>query len=103
MLDYAQLLDAIRLPGGPLVGELERGSSFLTNLAAAWVQLTPRPVTHCWASPNDWLVSIESAHAGCDRPHTLPALDHRELVKPTSVKEDRYTIPMYEVRGYLDN
>ena len=32
-------------------------------------------------SPNDDVVSLESAQAGCDEKHAYPSLDHRGLVK----------------------
>lgn len=81
--------------------ELQPQSAFLTSLETSWPATSGRPVTHCWGSPNDGLVSMESAQATCDKVHTLPLFEHSALVKPSGRSDDRYTIPMNEVTQYL--
>lgn len=98
---YTALVNQKILPGGKLVGEVQRGSPYLMGLQERWSQLKLRPHTFCEGSPDDDVVSIESAQYGCDEKHSYPALDHRELVKPTEITEDRYRIPMYTVKQYL--
>jgi pimeloyl-ACP methyl ester carboxylesterase len=100
--DYTGLADNILLRGGQLVGELQAGSKFLTELDADWRRLPSKPRTYCTGSPNDFVVSLASAQDTCDEQHAYPALDHRDLVKPASIREDRYKIPMYTVRKYLN-
>lgn len=99
---YTALVDSIGLHGGRLVGELQAGSPYLAKLQEDWAGLPNRPHTFCEGSPNDDVVSLESAQAGCDEKHAYPSLDHRGLVKPTDVREDRYKIPMAAVKKYLE-
>jgi pimeloyl-ACP methyl ester carboxylesterase len=98
---YTALANSIDLPGGHLVGELQAGSPYLQNLQSGWDNLGERPHTFCEGSPRDNVVSLESAQDTCDEKHAYPSLDHRELVKPTDIREDRYKIPMYTVKKYL--
>lgn len=98
---YTGLVNSIGLRGGKLVGEVQAGSPYLAKLQADWAKLPNRPHTFCEGSRNDDVVSLESAQAGCDEKHAYPALDHRGLVKPTDVQEDRYKIPMAAVKKYL--
>ena len=86
---YTALADNILFPGGTLVGDLQSGSAFLHRLDDDWKKLAKRPHSYCVGSPNDLVVSLESAQAGCDEQHAYPALGHIELVKPTSIREDR--------------
>jgi hypothetical protein len=73
----------------------------LKNLQADWDKLRPRPHTFCTGSPNDFVVSLDSAQDECDEKHAYPALDHRGLVKPADIKEDRYKIPMHTAVKYF--
>jgi pimeloyl-ACP methyl ester carboxylesterase len=98
---YTDLADSIGLRGGRLVGELQTGSPYLAKLQTDWDHLPDRPHTFCEGSPNDYVVSLASAQAGCDEKHAYPSLDHRGLVKPTDAREDRYKIPMSAVEKYL--
>lgn len=98
---YTDLVDSLGLHGGRLVGELQPGSPYLQKLQTDWSNLPNRPHTFCEGSPDDYVVSLESAQSGCDEKHAYPALDHRGLVKPTDVREDRYKIPMNTVKRYL--
>jgi pimeloyl-ACP methyl ester carboxylesterase len=98
---YTDLADSIGLRGGRLVGELQAGSPYLQKLQTDWDHLSNRPHTFCEGSPNDYVVSLAIAQSGCDEKHAYPSLDHRALVKPTDVREDRYKIPMSAVGKYL--
>jgi triacylglycerol esterase/lipase EstA (alpha/beta hydrolase family) len=99
---YTALADNVLFRGGQLVGELQTGSAFLQRLDADWQKLPKRPRTYCTGSPNDLVVSLESAQHGCDEKHFYPALGHIDMVKPTSIRDDRYRIPMYTVGQYFD-
>ncbi len=99
---YSALIDQKILPGGKLVGEIQADSPYLNGLEESWKHLATKPHTFCEGSPADKVVSIESAQYGCDEKHTYPALDHRGLVKPTEMGEDRYKIPTYAVKKYLE-
>ncbi|HVQ16323.1 MAG TPA: hypothetical protein VMS40_22130, partial [Vicinamibacterales bacterium] len=99
---YTSLANNVLLRGGQLVGELQPGSAFLQRLDADWKKLAKRVRTYCTGSPNDLVVSLESAQYGCDEKHAYPALGHIDMVKPTSIREDRYKIPMYTVRQYFN-
>jgi pimeloyl-ACP methyl ester carboxylesterase len=101
--DYAQLLKDLMLPGGALIADLKPGSHFLTTLNNSWQTLPGRPHTYCEASPDDRLVSIDSALDGCDEKHFLPSYDHRGLAKPGNRNEDRFYVPMHTVWEYLKN
>jgi len=100
--DYTKLADNIFMRGGRLVGELQTGSPFLQQLQADWEHLPQRPHTFCTGSPSDYVVSLDSAQDDCDEQHAYPALDHRGLVKPTDIREDRYKVPMHAVKRHLD-
>jgi pimeloyl-ACP methyl ester carboxylesterase len=99
--NYAQLLQLMGFKGKKLVGELKEESEFLRKLKTDWQALPSKPRTYCIGSPQDWLVSIASAHDSCTEPHVMPSYDHRGLVKPENIYEDRYRVPMYAVRGFL--
>ena len=102
--DYAQAIQLTRfigMEGGDIVAEVARDSEFLRNLQADWNALQPRPVSECYSSPQDWLVSRESAIFQCGQFHYLPAADHRELVKPANRDDDRYVVPMGHVKRYF--
>jgi len=98
---YTDLLYETGSPGGRLVGEFQAGSPYLQKLETDWGNLANRPHTFCEGSPNDDVVSLESAQYDCDEKHAYPSLDHRGLVKPSSTAEDRYRIPMNAVKKYL--
>lgn len=99
--NYAQILKQIGVKGGKLVEELKEGSTFLSKLKTDWQDFPSKPHTYCIGSPQDWLVTIASAHDSCTEPHFMPTYDHRDIVKPENIDEDRYRIPMYAVREFL--
>ena len=100
---YAQLLDdlGIRIPGNDLVLEVKVGSDFLRDLRNDWNALDPRTPTHCFTSPDDGLVSQDSALFQCDKFHYLPGFDHTAMVKPSDAQDDRYTAPTREIAAFL--
>jgi pimeloyl-ACP methyl ester carboxylesterase len=87
--------------GARLVGEFQAGSPYLQKLDTDWQHLGEKPHTFCEGSPNDDVVSLESAQYGCDEKHAYPSLGHVQLVKPTDIGDDRYAIPMHTVKKYL--
>jgi pimeloyl-ACP methyl ester carboxylesterase len=78
----------------PLADEMSRGSSFLTTLQTQWQQIKTRPKTQCYTSPQDEVVSEDSATFQCDGFLSYPQWGHREMVKPESRTDDRYSTPV---------
>ena len=100
--NYAQLATALGLPGSDIIEEVKPESGFLHSLEANWNQFELRPRSYCYTSPQDWLVSETSALFQCDPPnHKFPDVDHRDLVKPDTRNDDRYSIPMDSVKHFM--
>lgn len=89
----AKLASALGL-SKPLTDEMIKNSSFLITLQTDWQAVKNRPFTMCYTSPQDMVVSEESATSGCDDSLAYPQWGHRELVKPESQKDDRYLLPI---------
>lgn len=89
----AKLASALGL-SKPFTDEMVKSSSFLVTLQTEWQAMKTRPFTMCYTSPQDMVVSEDSATSGCDNFMAYPQWNHRELVKPESPKDDRYLLPI---------
>lgn len=86
----------------PLTDEMAHGSSFLTTLQTEWQRVRTRPQTQCYTSPQDSVVSEDSAMFQCDGSLAYPQWGHRELVKPVDASDDRYKTPICFVIPFLE-
>lgn len=99
--DIARLGEALNI-SWPLAEEARSGSSFLVTLGTHWTHLTPRPATHCYSSPSDTVVHSSSALANCDGRTNHPYnWGHQDLVKPDTINDHRYALPMYEIEQFM--
>lgn len=99
--NYVELFTDLGLSGADVVAQVQPRSQFLQTLATHWDALSSRPRTYCFSSPQDMVVSRDSAHGQCDSRSLYPDVDHRGLAKPESADDDRYKIPMMYVKGFL--
>lgn len=90
--DLAKLASVLGI-GSRLVRDARPGSSFLDALKTHWNAVAIRPVTHGISSPQDDVVHEDSAHFLCDRMFSYPRWGHRDLAKPASHADDRYSKP----------
>jgi pimeloyl-ACP methyl ester carboxylesterase len=67
----------------------------------AWSLKDGRPPTRCFTSPQDDIVSQDSARFPCDDWTSYPQGSHTDLVKPESVRDTRFSLPMFEVERLL--
>jgi hypothetical protein len=81
--------------------DMASDSGALKELQVSWNQLSPRPPTLCYSSPQDAVVSEASAFYQCDYQLAFPLWGHTELVKPESLNDDRYRLPTQEIASRL--
>ncbi|NWA45903.1 alpha/beta hydrolase [Pseudomonas reactans] len=74
-------------------------SYFLKSLRDDWNMLQPRPTTLCLTSPQDFVVTGDSAIAYCDKFLLYPQWGHIDMIKPTSIQDERYASPMSKVKA----
>ena len=86
----------------PLTSEMTHGASFLRTLQTEWQRTNTRPQTQCYTSPQDNVVSEDSALFQCDGSLAYPQWGHRELVKPLDASDDRYRMPVCFVIAFLE-
>jgi pimeloyl-ACP methyl ester carboxylesterase len=97
----AQLAEAFGLTE-PLTSEMQHDSEYLRDLRTHWNNLGDQhPKTHCFTSPEDLIVSQESAWFQCDdlRPYTQ--WGHIAMVKPANAEDDRYRLPIGIVSAFF--
>lgn len=90
--DVATLASSLGI-GATLIQDLAPGSKFLSTLKTHWNMVKDRPETHGISSPQDEIVNEDSAHALCDRFFSYPQWSHKEMVKPDSIQDERYSKP----------
>jgi pimeloyl-ACP methyl ester carboxylesterase len=78
--------------------DLTHGSRFLAALRTHWGDFAARPPTVCLGSPQDLVVSAESAESDCVDRVTYPQWGHTEMVKPTDAADYRYVVPTRYVK-----
>jgi hypothetical protein len=81
--------------------DMASDSGALKELQVSWNQLSPRPPTLCYSSPQDSVVAESSAFFQCDYQLAFPLWGHTELVKPESLNDDRYRLPTQEITSRL--
>jgi pimeloyl-ACP methyl ester carboxylesterase len=100
--NYTAMISILGLKGSDVVDEMLSGSEFLIDLQDQWNHLKPGPTSHCFTSGGDNVVSRESATYQCGEYHYYaPSVDHIGLVKPDSVRDDRYAMPIELVRVFM--
>jgi pimeloyl-ACP methyl ester carboxylesterase len=85
-----------------LTEELMRDSIVLNDLTSQWFSFKKdRPQTFCFTSPQDIVVSEQSALAFCDDGTDYPMWGHTEMVKPVDDSDARYVSPMRLVYRFM--
>lgn len=85
-----------------LAEEMIGDSIVLNALTLQWFSLKKnRPKTFCFTSPQDRVVSVQSALAFCDEGTEYPMWGHTEMVKPPSASDVRYVSPMTVIHEFL--
>jgi len=84
-----------------LTKEMLNDSSTLNSLTTQWSAFADRPTTYCFTSPDDSVVSLQSAMFGCDRSMTYPLWSHTEMVKPPKSDDPRYVEPIGIVQKFI--
>jgi pimeloyl-ACP methyl ester carboxylesterase len=82
-----------------LTGDMAPGSVFLKALAIHWTNVARRPATYCFTSPQDDVVSSDSAKYQCDCAHDYPQWGHVDMVKPILATDERYRMPIRALRN----
>jgi pimeloyl-ACP methyl ester carboxylesterase len=87
------------------VADMEPQSSFLQTLFTNWgrIDRQRRPETWCFTSPDDFVVSEDSAQAHCDGGTNYRQWGHIAMVKPSGASDDRYVLPVGQIRAFLTN
>jgi hypothetical protein len=98
---YAQFLSILGLPGGDIVKEMASGSTTLDRIKDEWNGWNAHPATQCYWGSDDSVVSRDSATFQCDHYSVVPAVGHRDLVKPLTLDDRRYADPMNDVKEAL--
>jgi pimeloyl-ACP methyl ester carboxylesterase len=98
--DYTGLISILGLKGADIVEEMRARSKSLETLQDEWNRFpqSERAATVCFAGRGDRLVSRESALFQCDAFEYLPEGGHTELVKPKDAGDDRYALPIHDVK-----
>jgi hypothetical protein len=82
-----------------LVSDMEPNS--LSDAAGQWSFIRPGPVTHCFTSPQDKIVSQWSARGQCECSFEYLQWGHTDMVKPTDMTDARYRNPIRALTGVL--
>lgn len=82
-----------------LTADMAPGSESLKTLANNWTDVRVKPATYCFSSPQDEIVSSESAESQCDCTHDYPQWGHVEMVKPMLATDERYRMPVRALRN----
>lgn len=80
---------------------LMRGSTDLNILTSQWFSYKNRPHTFCFTSPQDVVVSEQSALAFCDDEMEYPTWGHTEMVKPQDASDPRYASPIRLIHQFM--
>ena len=99
--DLARIISTIGISEN-IAKDIAPNSQFLRDLRDHWNALAMRPATYCISSPDDAVVSEQSAIAQCDRFLYYPQWGHIELIKPEDRNDTRYLSPMSRL-ATLDN
>jgi pimeloyl-ACP methyl ester carboxylesterase len=85
-----------------LAEEMMGDSTVLNALTSQWFSLKKnRPTTFCFTSPQDAVVSEQSALAFCDDGTEYPMWGHTEMAKPPGASDARYVSPMTVIYDFL--
>ncbi len=99
--DYATIASVLGI-SSELTGDVTPRSKYLLDLRDHWNKIHKRrPRTYCLSSPQDSVVSTDSAIAYCDYYDQYVEWGHQEMVKPTSRKDERYWWPIDEIKDNL--
>jgi pimeloyl-ACP methyl ester carboxylesterase len=82
-----------------LTADMAPGSAFLKALANNWTNVRLKPATYCFTSPQDEIVSSDSAKNQCDCTHDYPLWGHVDMVKPVLATDERYRMPIRALRN----
>ena len=82
-----------------LTADMNPRSEFLKTLANGWTDVRQKPVTYCFTSPQDEIVSPESAKYQCDCTYDYPQWGHIDMVKPLLATDERYRMPIRALRN----
>jgi pimeloyl-ACP methyl ester carboxylesterase len=82
-----------------LTADMAPGSVFLKSLAIHWTNVPRKPATYCFTSPQDDVVSSDSAKYQCDCAHDYPQWGHVDMVKPILATDERYRMPIRALRN----
>jgi pimeloyl-ACP methyl ester carboxylesterase len=83
------------------VDDLTPQSGFLQQLANEWSFAQGKPYTACFTSPQDAIVTQDSARSQCGCPFVYPQWGHVEMVKPLTVDDDRYRAPIRAMKSVM--
>ena len=78
-----------------------RDSTDLNILTSQWFSYKNRPHTFCFTSPQDVVVSEQSALAFCDDGTEYPMWGHTEMVKPQDASNPRYAFPIRLIHQFM--
>ena len=99
--DGAKLAGALGV-SKQLTEGMMRDSVVLNALASQWLSFKKnRPKTFCFTSPQDIVVSEQSALAFCDDGTEYPRWGHTEMVKPVDALDSRYASPMRLIHQFM--
>jgi predicted alpha/beta hydrolase family esterase len=99
--DNARMASALGI-SKQLTEELMRNSTVLNLLTSQWFSFKQnRPQTFCFTSPQDIIVSEQSAWAFCDDETEYPMWGHTEMVKPVDASDSRYVSPMKLIHQFM--
>jgi hypothetical protein len=82
----------------PYTEILISGSTFLSDLRAEWEQIFTNVPHMCYWSAFDGVVSETSATGQCTSSLPFPEFDHKEVVKPSTIDDQRYQKPIAWVK-----
>lgn len=96
--DIGGLLSTIGVSKG-FSDDLKPGSPMLGVLQDDWNSLRDRPKTYCLTSPQDSVVTQDSAIFQCDEFLRYPQWGHTDMVKPANLADERYRVPIARVKA----
>jgi hypothetical protein len=98
--NLAKLATALGI-SADLTEDMAPHSEFIDTLEDRWTDLRPKPVTYCFTSPTDGVVSTSSAKKQCDCTHDYPQWNHIDMVKPEMMTDERYYMPIRALKNAI--
>ncbi|PNE12719.1 MAG: hypothetical protein CR217_01445 [Beijerinckiaceae bacterium] len=98
--DLAKLAKALGI-SKDYTKDMAPDSKFINTLADRWTDVDPKPVTYCFTSPTDGVVTSLSAKRQCDCTHDYPQWNHIDLVKPVLRTDERYYMPIRGLKNAI--